>query len=126
MNTKSTFNVEDFRLPFDVIPSPSIQKNISRQPSWFIKGPIPGPWILKALTLKGEFTPFVALAIWYVRGMSPENSDLVLKRYHFNKFDVKKDSARRALMRLQKAGLITYDKTGHKFLVTILDTKSSE
>ena len=92
---------------------------------WYVKGPIPGAWISKAAQLSGDHTLHVALAIQYVRGLyeveSKEKCNIIaIKRFHFDRFGVKKDSTRRALERLQEAGLIKYTKDGQKFKVTIL------
>jgi len=53
-----------------------------------------------------------------------KKNKVVLERFHFDRLGVKKDSARRALNRLQAAGLIEYTKDGRKYKVTILSVKS--
>ena len=117
---KQTLDLDSIRLPLEMV---RISKFQCIQTEWFIKGPIPGAWILKAATLHGDYTIRVALAICYAQGMA-SGKDVILDRFHFNKFQIKKDSARRALQRLQKAGLISYHKKGQKFVVTILDVRS--
>jgi len=87
---------------------------------WFIKGPIPGPWISKAANLGGDHTLHVALTIQYVRGLKPKSTTVLLERFHFDRLGVQNDSTRRALRRLQEAGLIEYRKVGQKFHVAIL------
>ena len=87
---------------------------------WFILGRIPGSWIGKASSLPGDHTLHVALAIWHVKGFSGKSNKVVLERFHFDRFNVGVDSTRRALERLQKAGLIKYTRDGHRHQVTIL------
>lgn len=113
--------MEKLRLPGTVFQQPETSKKVvaPRESSErFIKGPIPISWLVRARSLPGEYTLLTALVLFYVRGMK-QSKKIVVERYHFNLFEIKKDSARRALDRLQKAGLIEYEKFGHKFVVTI-------
>ena len=87
---------------------------------WFIRGPIPGEWISRAAHLSGNHTLHVALAIQHVSGFQKSNKAIMLERFHFDRFGVKKDSVRRALERLQEAGLIKYTKVGQRYNVTII------
>ena len=124
-------DIEAFRLP-DTAPNvkivelkkikPKIKSDFSLE-SWFIQGPLPGSWMETAANLPGH-SLHVALAIWYVRGLAKNKNKIVLERFHLNRFSVKKDSARRALQRLQDAGLIEYHKSGHKFIITVLKATS--
>ena len=86
---------------------------------WFIKGPIPGPWIAKAASLPGH-SLHVALAIRYLHGCTGK-SIVTLTRKEFDKIFVKKNSTHRALDFLSQAGLILYRREGHKVRVKILD-----
>ena len=104
----------------------------SRKPSaillqdWFIKGPIAGSWISKVCTLSTDHIVNVGLAIVYANGIQRKGSEAVLDRFIFNRFDVKKDSARRALDRLEKAGLVEYVRVGKRFMVTILPVEPGD
>ena len=117
-------NFEQLQLPDNLwqVPKKDIDV-VEVEKSWFIRGPIPGLWIGQASNLPGDHTLHVALAIQYVKGLGKGNK-IVLERFHLNRFGVKKDSARRALERLQGAGLIEYTKAGQKYKVTILPAKS--
>jgi len=118
--------VNQLRLPDAVIPQTGNADNIADtgdiEEGWFIRGPISGSWISKAAHLGGH-TVNVALAILYVKGFQKnrKNNMAELERFHFDRFGVKKDSARRALNRLQEAGLIKYTKDGQKYKVTIIN-----
>jgi len=129
--TQSTSILDNLRSPVEMVPSSFMGtrnftlKSPPAQTEWFIKGPIPGTWMLRVLSLNGNFTINVALTIWYVSGVTGTQKEIPLERFHLDRFGVKKDSARRALQRLQEAGLITYRKSGQKFLVTIIDVVPS-
>ena len=119
-------SLEQLRLPDIVIPDtnkfPSI---VEEENGWFVRGPISGSWIGKASSLPGNHTLHVALTIQYVKGLSGEKNKIILERFHFDRFGVKKDSTRRALERLQEAGLIKYTKDGQKYRVTILSVQNN-
>ena len=115
-------SLDEIKLP-DVICTPISKKDtdvIAEEGEWFIRGPIPGSWIGKASSLPGNHTLHVALAIWHVKGFSGKSNKIVLERFHFDRFNVGVDSTRRALERLQKAGLIKYSRDGHSHQVMIL------
>ena len=118
-------DIEQIRLP-DTICPPILESTteiteIGKE--WFIRGPISGAWICQALDLPGDYTPHVAHAILYAKGFSGKSNKITLERFHLKRFGVKKDSTRRALKRLQGAGLIEYTKAGQKYRVTILPAK---
>ena len=119
-------SLEEIRLPNTVCP-PIPKKDVEiveGEKEWFVRGPIPGLWISKASSLPGNHTLHVALAIWYVKGLSGSSNKIILDRFHFDRFNVGIDSTRRALERLQEAGLIEYKRVGHKHKVTILSVRS--
>lgn len=114
-------DLEQFRLPASIstsLPAKPIKPTVDEIEGWFIRGPLQGDWLVKAMQLTGDFTTSVALAILYVKGLK-QGKTVKLERYHLGRFGVKKDSARRALKRLQEAGLISYTKKGQKFTVTV-------
>lgn len=124
----SDCDLERFRLPSQVFKNPPSAPRVipvQRSGEWFIRGPLPGAWLLQADQLPGKYNLRVALAIQYVHGLR-KGSPIILDRFHFDRFGVKKDSARRALERLKEAGLIDYVKAGQKFRVTILDCEVRE
>ena len=125
---KQEFTLEELRLDDVLIPDvilPETTKSASENKmEWFIQGPLDGPWIGAAAKLVGAHTLHVALAILYAKAFVSKNKPVVLERFHFDRFGVQKDSTRRALERLQNAGLIKYTKDGQKFNVTIIPVTS--
>ena len=118
-------SLEEIRLPNTICP-PIPKKDmdiVGGEKEWFIRGNIPGSWIGKASSLPGNYTLHVALAIWHVKGFKEKSNKVILDRFHFDRFNVRVDSTRRALRQLQKAGLIEYMRVGHKHHVTILSVK---
>jgi hypothetical protein len=120
--------VEQFRLPDTVFPktdkTDAVADTAGLESGWFIRGPISGDWIGSAAHLPGNHTLHVALAIQYVSGLRNNSKVITLERFHFDRFGVKKDSARRALKRLRAAGLIKYTKVCQKYEVTIISAES--
>ena len=120
--------VDQLRLPEVVVPKIDNVDKITDTGTivddWFIRGPMPGLWISKAAHLRGSHTLHVAVAIQYVSGLHKNSQKVTLERFHLDRFGVKKDSARRALDRLQQAGLIKYIKFGQKYKVTVIFTES--
>jgi len=123
----NTFTLDQIKLQdFEIPDFPEKAIDVTEENNeWYVKGPIPGAWISKAAHLPGDHTLHAALAIQYVKGLgkvTPKEkcNRIVIKRFHFDRFGVKKDSTRRALERLQEAELIKYTKDGQKFKVTIL------
>lgn len=120
-------DIEEFKLSNNVYKKPKVLPTITsikQGDGWFIKGPLSGTWMSTAAKLGGSHTLHVALAIQYVSGLK-RNREIILERFHLDRFGVKKDSTRRAMDRLKKAGLIDYVKDGQKFKVTVLERKGT-
>lgn len=121
------FNMDQLRLSNTVFQRSETSKEVVAHPKScerFIKGPIPISLLVKADSLPGQYTLRAALVIFYAQGLS-SSKKIVIDRFHFDQFGIKKDSARRALKRLQKAGLIQYKKSGQKFEITIIHSDQS-
>lgn len=85
----------------------------------FIKGPLPLPWMLRAMTLPGKTTQ-VALAIWYLAGLN-KSLQVKLSPKVVNSFGVSRDAQYDAIGRLETAGLVAVSRApGRAMLVTIL------
>ena len=116
-------DLDAVRVPNATLPKPP--KPVSgNKGDWFIAGPLNGPWLGAVGQLNGDHTLHVALAILHAKAFARKNRPIVVDRFHFDRLGVKKDSTRRALQRLQEAGLITYAKNGQKFHVTIIPVES--
>lgn len=91
-----------------------------RRGEWFIKGPIPGAWIAKAAALGGRALK-VALAVYCEAGMKGSKT-VRLSAETLRRFSLRSQGARRALVALGEAGLVTVSQEpGRKPLVTIED-----
>jgi hypothetical protein len=119
-----TFDFKQFEIPTESIPvvKPKAKSAEERMLILkYIKGPLPISWLVRASEQPGKYTLLTALAIFYARGFEfGKEKHLVMERYYFDQLGVKKDSTRRALARLDKAGLIALSRKGRKFVVTIL------
>jgi hypothetical protein len=118
-------DIEDFRLVekhYEPAPTKKIKKFRLYEPGeWFIAA-IPGDWIAEAAKLPGH-SLHVALAIMYVYGMK-RGREVVLTRFHFDRFDTARGPASRGLAALQQAGLIKYTREGQRFKVTVMPVES--
>jgi len=91
-----------------------------RQPDRFLKGPVPWPWLLRAMRLPGKALA-VGLMLWLQRGMSGRRTVLFcLARAAAD--GIPTTTARRAIRELEWAGLVSIKrKPGRGLEVTILD-----
>ena len=74
----------------------------------FLRGPVPIDWLSKAAGLPGK-TLNVALAIWWLQGMTQSES-FKLTRKSLSLFNIKRNAASISLKRLEGAGLIKIQK----------------
>lgn len=118
----STFDRESLGLPesdtkarevaYTSIPRPKNREH-------YLRGPIPLSWLTQAARLSGR-SLHVAVTIWYRAGLE-KNATIRLGNAVLAKFSVSPDSKRRALIELEKAGLIRVERGKNKNpVVTIL------
>jgi hypothetical protein len=90
---------------------------------YFIKGPIPLPWLQRAAAIPGEAL-HVALGLWFVRGLSCRATFQFKQRVTAD-LGVSRDATYDALTRMEEAGLIRVARhRGRSPLVTVLDVSS--
>ncbi len=91
-----------------------------RAGQWFLKGPIPGPWLTRASGLSWRALR-VGLALWYLAGL--KKSRTVSPTWDvWRRFGLPPDAGRRGLAALERAGLVTVDRhVGRCPVVTIQD-----
>ena len=90
----------------------------------FLRGPIPLRWLGEAAQLPGK-TLHVALALWWLHGMSQGRS-FKLTRTALEQFQIARDTAGDALVRLEQRGLISVErKPGRRPIVFILNLAST-
>lgn len=91
----------------------------------FLRGPVPLDWLGKAAKLPGK-TLNVALAIWWLKGMT-HNESFKLTRMSLNMFSIKRDAASMALNRLEGAGLISIKRVvGQRPCISIIHLNEIE
>ena len=85
----------------------------------FLRGPVPMDWLSKAAELPGK-TLNVALAIWWLQGMTQSES-FKLTRKSLSLFNIKRDAASISLKRLEGAGLIRVQRNvGQRPTISII------
>ena len=123
-----TIDLEQFRAKRDGGPWPATpeRKPKAKRPprhrpgDWFLKGPIPGPWLSLAAKLPGKAL-HVGLALWCAAGMVKGNR-LKLTSDQLRPFGVGYDAGHRGLAALERAGLVTVDRhRGRCPVVTICE-----
>ena len=91
----------------------------------FLRGPVPMDWLSKAAELPGK-TLNVALAIWWLQGMTQSES-FKLTRKSLSLFNIKRDAASISLKRLEGAGLIKIQKkVGQRPTILVILTQEIE
>jgi hypothetical protein len=92
-----------------------------RTGDWFLKGPIPGPWLQIASGLPGRAL-HVGLAIWFLIGLTKQRKVRVTSQT-LRKFSIPSDAYRRGLKQLESAGLVDVTRAlGRCATVTLKDT----
>jgi len=90
---------------------------------YFIKGPIPLPWLQRAAAIPGKAL-HVALGLWFVKGLCC-SSTFAFKRKVCADLGVSRDATYDALTRMEEAGLIRVARhRGRSPLVTVLEVSS--
>jgi hypothetical protein len=115
-------DLNDFKMKRDGNPNPPMSRRPPRHKAgeWFLKGPIPGQWLVRA----SDQSPTglrVGLVLWYLAGVT--RSCIVKPTWDaWRRFGLSPDAGRRGLGDLEEAGLVDVDrKPGCCPLVTIRD-----
>src|SRR5262245_35081474 len=125
MSTHDSLDIASLRGPevdLDALRgSPSRKPPRHRPGEAFLKGPIPWPWLRRALTLKGKAL-HVALLIWKEAGCR-KNRTIRFRLAGTAEQGIHPDSAKRGLRALATAGLVSIrHHPGRALEVTLLDT----
>jgi hypothetical protein len=117
--TLDPFDPATLQLPVSILPRKSTKPPRHRPGEWFLRGPIPWPWLEAAASLPGKALT-LSLVLWREAGRRKNHTiKLCLGRVDLG---VKKAAARRALRRLERAELVTvHRKPGRGLEVTILE-----
>jgi hypothetical protein len=113
-------NLDQFRLntarPPDQPKSPRVLRHSAG--GWFLKGPIPGDWLVKASKTSATALR-VGLVLWYLAGLT--KCHRVKPTWNtWRRFGLSPDAGRRGLVALEQAGLVNVERgPGRCPLVTI-------
>ena len=113
-------NGANFRTVGEALPTPTKPPR-HRPGEWFLRGPIPWPWLEAAARLPGRALA-LALCLWWEAGRRRRRTvKLCLTRVGLG---VSEYAARRALRALESAGLIAVERQpGRGLEVTLLECK---
>lgn len=115
MNT----DINKFKIPTEF---QSIEPNIraiAPVDKMFLKGPIPLTWLQNASKCSGR-SLHVGVVLWFYSGMI-RTATVPLNLSRLVDWGIPRDAARRALVQLERAGLVTVDRgVGRKPSVTII------
>lgn len=120
---KNLTDVDALRIPQGTIISttrrPSSPK--LRQTGRFLKGPIPWPWLERAMSLRGHAL-HVGIRLWFEAGLV-RSDNVSISMTGMAQTGVMRHSASRGLKALEEAGLVSAVRhAGRKPVVTILST----
>jgi hypothetical protein len=124
MHDKIPFDLDDLRSP--PVDLNSLQPTLARKPprhrngERFLKGPIPWPWLLRAMSLPGKAL-HVAVVLWKEAGCC-KKATVRFRTGSLREQGISEDTARRGLRALAKAGLVSISSPpGRALEVTILE-----
>lgn len=125
MNAADPFDPEAHRLPGTelkaLVSRPATKPPRHRPGEWFLRGPVPWPWLERAARLPGKGAVLrLSLILWREAGRQNRRTvKLSLRQLPLN---VSKQAARRALRSLEVAGLVSVRRLpGNGLNVTIRD-----
>lgn len=86
---------------------------------YFLRGPIPLPWLQRAASLPGKAYTLGSI-LWWFKGMNPTKPIKVTTKSLKN-FSVSEDAYRDGLKRLEEAGLVSVTRhKGQRALIEII------
>mgnify|MGYP007050330882 CR=1 FL=1 len=115
------FDPENLRMDSTSRPRVKPSKRVPRHKpgQWFIKGPLPGEWIRRAIGRPAGAR--AALVLWYLAGLT-KSSTVTPTHADWARFGVGRLVGHRGIVLLGQAGLVRVDRhRGRCPVVTILD-----
>ena len=113
MSQPTPFDLDQFRIPtLPVTPPPQRKTSQSRQRGYFLKGPILLPWLIRAMALPGKAL-HVGLVLWFLYGLKGSRC-VTLSPSQFARFGLQRETARRGILHLEDAGLVTVERSGKR------------
>lgn len=121
-----SLDLEQFRVKREGKTRPAKQQCPPRHKAgeWFLKGPIPGSWLVRVFSLPARTSGRalrVGLALWYLAGV--KKSRIVKPTWDtWRRFGLSPDAGRRGLVNLERVALVAVDRQpGCCPVVTIQD-----
>ena len=115
---EASVDLERYKLKTEPNSKNSVRSS-QRTKRGFVKGPIPLDWMATAARLPGKAL-HVGVILWYLSGLKRTKERIPLSNIRVQRFGLRKDSKRRALEQLRRAGLISVDvRSGRSPVVTI-------
>ena len=120
--TRPTFGQSEIREIHVNPKTPPKHRSVGK---WFVKGPIPGDWLVRASKVSGRALR-VGLALWFLVGF--KRSRIVKPTWDtWRRFGLCPDSGSRGLAALENAGLIKVERASGKCpVVTICESEGKE
>jgi hypothetical protein len=87
-------------------------RQVSSLKDKFIKGPISVYWLIQARKL-GVTPLLLGLVFWYLSGLRKANT-VLLSNLNCREWGIERDAKRRALLKLEKAGLVAVERSPKK------------
>lgn len=122
---KNLTDVDALRIPQGTIISTTRRPSSPqlRQTGRFLKGPIPWPWLVRAMSLRGHAL-HVGIRLWFEAGLV-RSDNVSISMTGMAPMGVTRYAASRGLTALEGAGLVSAVRhAGRKAVVTILPTSA--
>jgi DNA-binding transcriptional ArsR family regulator len=102
-------------------PAPPAGPFKPRRGEYFLKGPIPWPWLIRAAAARGKAL-HIAIALWFRVGLTRKR-EVRLSLTRVQELGISRSAASRGLNALEDAGLVTVvRRPGRNPVVTLLET----
>lgn len=117
------FNIDDLRMDPSERP---VKKSASQAPrhkpgEWFVKGPIPGEWLRRAV--QHPTSARMAYVLWYLAGRN-KSREVVPTHADYRRFGLSRYIGAHGIDVLEKAGLVRVQRhRGRSPVVTLLDAE---
>ena len=110
--------VKDADIPTKIV-TPGTAPVTKTATVYFLRGPIPLPWLKRSASLPGKAYTLGTI-LWWFKGMNPTKPIKVTAK-SLRDFSVSEDAYRDGLKRLEKAGLVSVArKKGQRALIEII------
>lgn len=112
-------DITQFKIPVEIQAIGPKFQAIANGDKMFLKGPVPLKWLQNASKCSGKSLQ-VGVVLWFYSGML-RTTVIPLNLSRLANWGISRDAARRALVQLERSGLVTVDRgVGRKPIVTII------